>query len=506
MKPLKRLILCVVILYSFVLYAQDEDPSADYWTNRADMPTARRYLGSATVDGKIYVIGGYGGPGGTYLATNECYDPVTDTWETKASMPTARNGLAVVALGGKIYAIGGYDGSDEVAVNEVYDPVSNNWTTKASMPTARRYVGGAALGGLVYVVGGQTDGSYKRTTEAYDPSTDTWSSRADLSVGKKAVGVVALGGKLYAVGGYKFDGPCATLEEYDPISDSWTVKASMATARSALGVAGFSGRLHAIGGAISGSAFTDVVEEYSINSDSWTTKTPLPAARGYLTAAVAKNRIYAIGGRKSGVGYVADNDEYTPSRFTDTAGALKIVVTAYMTGIAFSLDATAWSIGEMMPARDYISPCFNLQNDGGVNIDIAFQMEADTVSPGGWTPISNITYADWSTYPGTDEYFLTPELGDAGYTAPTAKTDFGPVGLEVGVYKEATSTQFAADVTSADGNGINLVAYAPGDDDADEVNIYLLFIAPASTTQPGTSEAPHYLTIDITARLSAVGW
>ncbi|RLC34329.1 MAG: hypothetical protein DRZ76_02885, partial [Candidatus Nealsonbacteria bacterium] len=69
-----------------------------------------------------------------------------------------------------------------------------------------------------------------------------------------------------------------------------------------------------------------------------------------------------------------------------------------------------------------------------------------------------------------------------------------------------TSAQFAADVTSADGNGINLVAYAPGDNDADEVNTYLLFIAPASTTQPGTSGAPHYLIIDIAARLSAVGW
>ncbi len=61
------------------------------WTQKADMPTARNWLSTSVVDGKVYAIGGLTVYGGTDLATVEVYDPVTDTWTPKADMPTPRN-------------------------------------------------------------------------------------------------------------------------------------------------------------------------------------------------------------------------------------------------------------------------------------------------------------------------------------------------------------------------------------------------------------------------------
>ncbi|MFC1719036.1 sigma-70 family RNA polymerase sigma factor, partial [Candidatus Poribacteria bacterium] len=78
------------------------------WTQKADMPTARRSTGSAVVDGKIYVIGGAEGWGGPTIKTVEEYDPATDTWMARTDMPTSRHGLAVAAVDGIIYAIGGW--------------------------------------------------------------------------------------------------------------------------------------------------------------------------------------------------------------------------------------------------------------------------------------------------------------------------------------------------------------------------------------------------------------
>ncbi len=47
------------------------------WTQKADIPTARCFISSCTLDGKIYVIGGTEStsPSGPSVGTMEVYDP-----------------------------------------------------------------------------------------------------------------------------------------------------------------------------------------------------------------------------------------------------------------------------------------------------------------------------------------------------------------------------------------------------------------------------------------------
>ncbi|HCO97053.1 MAG TPA: hypothetical protein DIU00_24455 [Phycisphaerales bacterium] len=85
------------------------DPATDVWTRKASMPTAKQFLSSSVVNGKIYAIGGCGDPySSNPYATVHSYDPATDSWTKMADMlPTARKFHATCAVDGKIYAIGG---------------------------------------------------------------------------------------------------------------------------------------------------------------------------------------------------------------------------------------------------------------------------------------------------------------------------------------------------------------------------------------------------------------
>ncbi len=86
------------------------DPAADTWTKKADMPTARWSAASSVVNGKIYIVGGTvvtGAGNRLNLTTVEIYDPETDTWERGVDMPTARGWLSSSFVDGKLYAVGG---------------------------------------------------------------------------------------------------------------------------------------------------------------------------------------------------------------------------------------------------------------------------------------------------------------------------------------------------------------------------------------------------------------
>jgi RNA polymerase sigma factor (sigma-70 family) len=123
------------------------DPIKDKYTPKAIAQfrgeTSRLYLHSATViSGKIYIFGGLK-PYGNLVAV---YDPETDTWEEKADMPTARCWLATSEVNGKIFAIGGMTDNPPtladvgvvppLAVVEEYDTgfLSINIEAKGKMP------------------------------------------------------------------------------------------------------------------------------------------------------------------------------------------------------------------------------------------------------------------------------------------------------------------------------------------------------------------------------------
>ena len=155
---------------------EEYDPATDTWTMRADMPGPRGVLSTSVVDGKIYAVGGVVGSGdgscehpiGAFaVSTVQEYDPSTDTWAEKADMPTARKALGTCVVDSKIYAIGGSTANegpppeDLMAAQaclfssvEEYDPANDTWTVQSDLPAPRTFLSASVVNGKIYAIGG----------------------------------------------------------------------------------------------------------------------------------------------------------------------------------------------------------------------------------------------------------------------------------------------------------------------------------------------------------------
>jgi N-acetylneuraminic acid mutarotase len=119
------------------------------WTVGTPMPSARTEVAVAEVDGKIYVIGGFGGE-----RELEVYDPASDRWSRGALIPRALQHAAAVGWQDKLYVIGGFvEGWTPTDDVHEYDPASDRWRRLAALPTPRGALAAAVLGGKIHAVG-----------------------------------------------------------------------------------------------------------------------------------------------------------------------------------------------------------------------------------------------------------------------------------------------------------------------------------------------------------------
>ena len=204
--------------------AWEYDPAIDSWKALAPMPSKRGSAVAATVNGKIYVIGGAAPhPGSSETAlyparphrsvdTVEEYDPKTNTWSQRSSMPTARNHAAVGVVNNKIYVIGGRLGSafiftaSNTNVVEEYDPATDQWgLVRARMPTERSGGAWAVYKGRIYVAGGEHQDNHLmaafRALEAYDPATNSWSELPMMPMPRHGLAGAVVGNRLYLASG-----------------------------------------------------------------------------------------------------------------------------------------------------------------------------------------------------------------------------------------------------------------------------------------------------------------
>ena len=58
--------------------------------------------GSAVIDGRIYIVGGWNNIYISGIASTEVYNPETDSWSSCANMRFQRGGLTVETVGGVV--------------------------------------------------------------------------------------------------------------------------------------------------------------------------------------------------------------------------------------------------------------------------------------------------------------------------------------------------------------------------------------------------------------------
>ncbi|MFB6393155.1 S8 family serine peptidase [Polymorphospora lycopeni] len=201
------------------------DPETNAWTALPDMPNARAKPSAAAVGGKLYVIGGWG-PGGTPVATVDVFDPAAGTWSTLAGVtnPAPRSAAGTAVVDGKVILVGGCADSACTDSNDtvIFDPAAGAFGTGADYPLAVAWMSCGGIGGQVYCAGGAGASEFT-DAYSYDPGADQWSPLPDMPIDLWGSQGTSAGGLLVLAGGVTAASTTVTNRTiaYDPVAAEW---------------------------------------------------------------------------------------------------------------------------------------------------------------------------------------------------------------------------------------------------------------------------------------------
>jgi len=176
---------------------------------QANLPAPLQYPCSATIDGKLVVIGGgYNNEFRLYEYSNKMYMLQLDQAQNAthgewiahtATLNTPRHSAAAIEYHGKLYLCGGFAG-DLLSSVEIFDFASGVWRPAANMNKARSDFSLCIYEDEIYACGGDF---FNQTTtiEKLDKNTEQWTMVTDsLSIRKHCSAVLAKD-RIYLLGG-----------------------------------------------------------------------------------------------------------------------------------------------------------------------------------------------------------------------------------------------------------------------------------------------------------------
>lgn len=199
------------------------------WSQLNNLPgnQPRIAAGASTIQGKIYVLGGYEVfQNGSEISVNSLhvFDPVTNTFEADAiPIPTAIDDqVQVVYKDSLLYSITGWSNFGNVDEVWIYDVFNKTWTEGTKTPIAASFqafgASGTIIGDTIYFIGGAMDlGGFpasNRLRKGYinplDASDLTWSAAQEENGISYRPGASSIGEKPFWLGGslrtYNYNG------------------------------------------------------------------------------------------------------------------------------------------------------------------------------------------------------------------------------------------------------------------------------------------------------------
>lgn len=286
------------------------------WVKAAPFPTPEEELYGSVINGKFYVLGGFG-VGGMAPGLVFEYDPAGDRWTRKKDMPIKVHHQAQTPYNGKLYVFGGClqgitgEGGTQNAWE--WDPVADSWRALAQLPVKRCSAVAEQVDGKIYLIGGlepMENGKGTRVTglnQMYDPATNTWTNRSPMPTTRNHAMAGAVNGKIYVLGGRLGAGNIPvttnidTVEEYDPAANLWgPVKERMPQVRSGGGWATCNGKIYVGGGEWITREFyaaLKALDAYDPATNTWETLTPLPGAVHGNAMGCIGNKLHTVSGK-----------------------------------------------------------------------------------------------------------------------------------------------------------------------------------------------------------------
>jgi N-acetylneuraminic acid mutarotase len=282
-------------------------------------------------------------------------------WTTVAAAPEGLAEAQSASLNGKLYVFGGYNITSPAFTGTnhayVYDAAANTWAHIANLPQALTHMGVATDGRYVYIAGGYvTNLTTKQQTFAttnvwrYDPQTNTYSSFIALPSPRGAGAMVYLDGQLHFFGGVDLSRVGHTEHWILNLNDAhptWTAATPMPFTRNHLAAVVLNDRIYAIGGQ---EGIDDKIPDPDVlvywdpsNPNQWAHVADLPAGRSHMAAISTGSHIIVMAGEGTGGVILSSTLEYDPTAntwtpITSMPGPRLAPVGAYINGkIVFSL-------------------------------------------------------------------------------------------------------------------------------------------------------------------------
>jgi len=340
--------LGILLLLMFVPWVAQSQEMV-WKTNPTPLPTPTFWHSSISHNGKIYLIGPYGGGGeespNVYFADVDS-DGTVGSWHETTPLPEWREAAATVVWNTFVYVIGGggpvWEGRSEQ--NTVYyasinpDGTIGSWESTTLLPERIVAAAGVVWNGRIYVAGGWN--GFSRQDEVYfaeinevDGSLGSWQTTTTLPLALNLMCAVAYNGVIYIIGGIhshvaQSSAYYAIIDETDGTLGVWAVTTSLPEGRGRAGCALIGGSLYVIGGQTGHESATPEKTVYRTTIEapglgSWEELESLPEERREHSVATLDGRIYVMGGRDmefsprdtiyySGVGSIAATIDVDP--------------------------------------------------------------------------------------------------------------------------------------------------------------------------------------------------
>jgi N-acetylneuraminic acid mutarotase len=169
-------------------------------SNVTNLPAKRADLAAASVNGQIYLVGGFDGKSWLPSAVSTT-DGMSFTSFAQLNPPVRYP--AVAALSGKLYVIGGElspKQADATTIQQI-DLQSGAVTALSPLPVGLSHAAAAVLNNTIYVFGGRSGGHAIDTISVLNPSTGQLQAVGQLPAPRSDMGVALVGQQVFLVGG-----------------------------------------------------------------------------------------------------------------------------------------------------------------------------------------------------------------------------------------------------------------------------------------------------------------
>lgn len=397
----------LILLKNGKLFFYEDGGSATVWdyTNNVftSVPTSVDLFCSgfaSLADGRILVVGGYGGSGSLIgIANAEIFDPSNNTWTTVPNMSFRRwYPTATTLSDGRILVTAGWQTTPHTnaGIPEIYDPSTNQWTklSNANNPFETYPFMFVMQDGRVIHVGGT---EFATNTDILTPSTQTWSVVDPRTIDGGAASMY-VPGKIMKAGSAtdsQGTGPSSNttfvLDMTQP-TPAWQQTPAMAYPRSFINltelpdgsVLATGGETDKNGGNIANAVYA--AEIWSPQTQTWTTMSSMKTPREYhSTALLLPDGRVIVSGMGNDFGQVPDETNAEifspPYLFKGTRPSITQAPTLVQYGTNFSITTPdAASISKVVLIRTGATTHFFDQNTRYVPLSFTQTSGALTVT------------------------------------------------------------------------------------------------------------------------------